>query len=100
MGYLNDWDLCNFFNRLGKSLREGGVVIVKDNTCNELAFLADRDDGDITRSFQYLLAVVKESGMKVVQLESGDDMIQWQSDFPDDIWPVPMIALCCDEVMS
>ena len=61
--------------------------------------MADRDDGDITRYFQYLLAIIKESGMRVIQLENGDDMIRWQTDFPDDIWPVPMIALCYDETM-
>ena len=93
IGYLNDWDLCNFLHRMGKALRKGGVVVIKDNTCNELAFMSDKGDSDITRSYQYLMALVKESGLKVVKSNSGDDMINWQEDFPDDIWPVPMIAL-------
>jgi len=96
IGYLNDWDLCNLFHRLGRALRPGGVIVVKDNTCNEEAFLSDRGDGDITRSYQYLMAIIRESGLKVVQSDCGE-MIQWQTDFPDDIWPVPMIALCVEE---
>ncbi len=97
IGYLNDWDLCNLLHRLGNALRPGGVIVIKDNTCNEEAFLSDRGDSDITRSYQYLKAIIRESGLKVVQSDCGEDMIQWQTDFPDDIWPVPMIALCVEE---
>jgi protein N-terminal methyltransferase len=93
IGYLTDWDLCNFFNRMGKSLRKGGVVVIKDNTCNDLAFMSDKDDSDVTRSFQYLMAILKESGLEVAKSSSGKDLIRWQDDFPDDIWPVPMIAM-------
>ncbi len=93
VGYLTDWDLVNFFYRMGKALRKGGVVVVKDNTCNDLAFLSDKDDSDITRSYQYLMAIIKESGLKLEKSLSGNDLIRWQDDFPDDIWPVPMIAL-------
>lgn len=96
IGYLTDWDLVSFLNRMGKALRPGGVIVVKDNCCNDMAFLADCNDSDITRSFQYLMAIVKESGLKVVYGES-EKLIRWQDDFPDDIWPVPMIALEYDE---
>jgi protein N-terminal methyltransferase len=94
IGYLTDWDLVSFLSRMGKSLRRpDGIIVIKDNCCNEMAFLADCDDSDITRSFHYLMAIVKESGLKVVNDLKGDPMIWWQEDFPDDIWPVPMIAL-------
>ena len=86
IGYLTDWDACNFLHRMGNALREGGIIVIKDNTCNELGFMSDKDDSDITRSFEYMLALVKESGLKVVK-------IRWQEDFPDDIWPVPMIVI-------
>jgi protein N-terminal methyltransferase len=92
IAYLTDWDLVNFLNRMGNALKEGGVIIIKDNTCSNLAFTADKDDCDITRSFQYLRAIILESGLRVLS-NDGDDMIHWQDDFPDDIWPVPMIAL-------
>jgi protein N-terminal methyltransferase len=93
IGYLTDWDFVSFLTRMGKALRKGGVIVIKDNSCNELAFLADCNDSDITRSFQYLMAVVKESGLRVVNDKNGSNLIKWQEDFPDDIWPVPMIAL-------
>ena len=79
--------------RMGKALRPGGVVDLKDNTCTDEAFLADKKDSDVTRSFGYLMAVVQESGLKVVKDEKGRDLIKWQDDFPDEIFPVPMIAL-------
>ena len=92
ISYLTDWDLVNFLSRMGKALKEGGVIILKENTCNNLAFDSDKDDCDITRSYQYLRAIIQESGLKFV-INDGDDMMRWQDDFPDDIWPVPMIAL-------
>ena len=93
IGYLTDWDLVSFLRRMGKSLKPGGLIIIKDNTCNEMAFLADCGDSDITRSYQYLMAIVKESGMRIAKDDKGEELIRWQDDFPDDIWPVPMIAL-------
>ena len=93
IGYLTDWDLVSFLHRMGKALRPGGVIVIKDNCCNELAFLADCNDSDITRSFHYLMAIIHESDLKVAVDGFGDKLIQWQDDFPDDIWPVPMIVL-------
>ncbi len=103
IGYLTDWDLVSFLYRMGRALKDGGVIVIKDNTCNELAFLADCNDSDITRSFKYLMAIVELSGLRVLECPLSDSsnankdgkqvMIRWQEDFPDDIWPVPMICL-------
>lgn len=93
IAYLTDWDLVNFLYRMENALKQGGVIIIKDNTCNEFGFMCDKDDGDITRSYQYIRAVIKESGLNLIKTESGSELVRWQEDFPDDIWPVAMMAL-------
>jgi protein N-terminal methyltransferase len=93
IAYITDWDLINFFYRMKKSLREGGIIVIKDNTCSDLAFLSDTSDTDITRSYRYLRALLEESGLTVLKDENGKELVKWQDDFPDDIWPTPMIAL-------
>lgn len=106
IAYLTDWDLVGFLIRMKEALTEDGIIIIKDNTCNDLAFMSDRDDSDITRSYQYLRAIIQESGLRVVTAGNNNkeeehsqkkktrkELVQWQDDFPSDIWPVPMIAL-------
>ena len=93
IGYLTDWHAVEFFIRMGKALKPGGAIVLKDNTCTDEAFLADKGDSDVTRSLGYLMALVQESGLTVVKDGNREDMIQWQDDFPDEIFPVPMIAL-------
>ena len=79
IAYLTDWDLVNFLSRMGKALKEGGVIIIKDNACSNLAFIADKDDCDITTSHQYLRAIIIESGLKILS-QDDNDMIQWHID--------------------
>ncbi|GFH61700.1 hypothetical protein CTEN210_18176 [Chaetoceros tenuissimus] len=97
IAYLTDWDLVNFLYRMGKSLKKGGVIVMKDNTCNELAFDSDKTDGDITRSYQYIRALIEEAGLRIVTNQDKKEMVRWQDDFPDEIWPVPMIAITTKE---
>jgi protein N-terminal methyltransferase len=86
IGYLPDEDLVDFLKRCCIALRKGGVVVIKDNTCTSDAFIVDRDDASVTRSLPYILALVELAGMRVVYE-------RYQSDFPDNIFPVPMLAL-------
>lgn len=86
IGYLTDDDLVEFLKRCAVSLRRGGVVVVKDNTCEQEAFIVDRDDGSSTRSFPYILAIAELAGFRVVYQ-------RFQGDFPTNIFPVPIIAL-------
>mmetsp|Transcript_14729 Transcript_14729/g.21534 ORF Transcript_14729/g.21534 Transcript_14729/m.21534 type:complete len:305 (+) Transcript_14729:86-1000(+) len=90
IGYLTDADCVDLFRRCGSSLRQpGGVICIKDNTCTEEAFILDVDDASVTRSLPYLLNLTKQAGLKVV-------FQRMQEDFPEDIFPVPMIALDVD----
>jgi len=85
VAYLTDFDLVSFFIRMGASLRLGGIIILKDNTCTHEAFVLDKDDSSLTRSLPYLLVLAEIAGLRVVKKVHQDD-------FPDSIFPVPMIA--------
>jgi hypothetical protein len=91
IGYLTDYDCVQFLQRIGKSLRKEpkGMIIIKDNTCREQAFVADKVDSSLTRSLDYLLAIIEIAGLRVISMKEA------QGDFPSDIFPVPMIALEC-----
>jgi hypothetical protein len=62
------------------------VVVIKDNTCEQEAFIVDRDDASSTRSFPYILAVAELAGFRVVYQ-------RFQENFPANIFPVPILAL-------
>ena len=89
IGYLTDDDLVMFLQRCVAALRKGGIVVIKDNTCSQEAFVVDRDDASTTRSLPYIIAIAQLAGLRVVHQ-------QFQDGFPEDIFPVPMIALAPD----
>ena len=91
IGYLTDFDCVQFLKRMGRSLRKEpkGMIIIKDNTCSGEAFVLDKMDSSVTRSLDYLLAIVDMSDLKVISIKKAQD------DFPSDIFPVPIIALEC-----
>ena len=86
IGYLTDDDLVQFLKRCVTALRKGGVVVIKDNTCEKEAFVVDRQDASTTRSLPYIIAIAELAGLNVVYQ-------QYQEGFPADIFPVPMVAL-------
>jgi len=87
IGYLTDDDLVEFLKRCALALKSGGgVVVIKDNTCEEEAFIVDRDDASVVRSLPYVLGLVELAGMRVVYQ-------RYQEGFPESIFPVPIIAL-------
>lgn len=92
LGYLTDWDLVAFLKRMGRALKPGGLIVLKDNTCEKQGFVLDLNDSSVTRSLPYLLALIKETGLKIVPSD-GNNMIKKEDYFPGDIFPVPMIAL-------
>jgi galactose mutarotase-like enzyme len=85
--YLTDTDAVAFLRRCGESLVDGGVIVLKENTCNEGDdFVVDVDDASVTRSVPYLIHLADQAGLRVL-------FQRMQDDFPDEIYPVPMIAL-------
>lgn len=86
IGYLTDGDCVRFLRRCGQSLRKGGVVCIKDNTSGTAeAFQLDRNDSSITRSLPYLQSLAAQANLRLVHLKM-------QTDFPEEIYPVPMLA--------
>mmetsp|Transcript_18555 Transcript_18555/g.28854 ORF Transcript_18555/g.28854 Transcript_18555/m.28854 type:complete len:293 (-) Transcript_18555:49-927(-) len=87
IGYLTDGDCLQFLKRCAASLTDGGVLCIKDNTCDgQDAFVVDKDDCSVIRSLPYLLTLCKHAGLEVV-------FSKFQNDFPDEIYPVPILAL-------
>jgi len=84
--YLTDDDIVKFLQRCSESLVDGGIIVMKENTCADPAFVVDVDDASATRSIPYWLDLIFKAGLKVTKH-------QMQDDFPDDIYPVPMFAL-------
>jgi len=86
--YLTDDDIIAFLKRCADGMLEGGkgVIILKENTCGKEAFVVDSDDASVCRSLPYWVKLVEAAGLRVV-------LQHLQDDFPDDIFPVPMLAL-------
>ena len=84
--YLTDADLVEFLKRCALALVPGGFIVLKENTCDNETFVLDVDDASVTRSISYWRSLIFQSGLRIVRE-------QWQTDFPDDIFPVPMLAL-------
>jgi protein N-terminal methyltransferase len=62
------------------------VVCLKENTCQDTDFVLDKNDASVTRSVPYLLHLAERAGLRVV-------LQRHQNNFPEEIFPVPMIAL-------
>jgi len=84
--YLTDEDCVSFLKRCGEGLVPGGIIVLKENTCNGEAFVLDNHDASVTRSVPYLLILADRAGLRVFAQQTQDN-------FPEDIFPVPMIAL-------
>lgn len=87
--YLTDQDIVSFLRKCGESLVDGGVIILKENTCGDQAFVVDVEDASVCRSLPYWLDLIFKAGFRVTHHT-------WQRDFPDDIFPVPLLALTPD----
>ena len=85
--YLQDDDVVALLKRCADSLDEDGVIILKENVCDE-HFVVDVEDASIARSLQYIMLLLRESGLSVV-LKSQQDK------FPAELelYPVPMLAV-------
>jgi len=86
--YLTDEDTVYFLRRCGESLVDGGVVCLKENTCEDEGFVVDVEDASVTRSVPYLLYLIRKAGLRVVLRRTQDN-------FPDasGLFPVEQIAL-------
>lgn len=88
IGHLHDHDFIRFFRRCAKGLKENGLIVLKDNTITDpsLTFCLDLDDNSVARHLEYQKLLFELAGLEVVAE-------QQQNDFPEELYPVFMIAL-------
>jgi galactose mutarotase-like enzyme len=94
LSYLTDDDIIRFFRRCGESLVDDGLIILKENMCADgngdderiIDFEVDSNDASVTRSLRYWKYLIHQSGLRIVYEKIQDG-------FPDEIYPVPMLAL-------
>eukprot|EP00899_Mesostigma_viride_P004955 jgi/Mesvir1/14460/Mv05172-RA.1 len=85
MGHLTDSDFVGFLTRCIGGLKEGGMIIMKENNAKE-GFIVDKDDSSITRSDAYFRDLFKQTPLKLVRSKV-------QRDFPKNLFTVRMYAL-------
>lgn len=83
--YLTDEDVLAFFDRAARSLREDGVIVVKENICKE-GFVVDKDDSSLTRSNTYMLDLFRQANMQLLYNVK-------QKNFPKELFEVRMYVL-------
>jgi protein N-terminal methyltransferase len=88
IGHLHDHDFIRFFKRCARGLTANGVIVLKDNTITDpsLTFCLDLDDNSVARHLEYQKLLFEMAELDVL-------CEQEQKDFPEELYPVFMIAL-------
>ena len=86
IGHLHDLDYVDFFKRMARSLKPGGVIILKDNCSSDWTFIVDKEDSSVARNRDYHKLLFDISGLDLV-------LEKVQTDFPAELLPVHMFAL-------
>lgn len=85
LGHLDDQACVEFLQRCKKGLKDGGLVIVKENISSK-GIILDREDSSVTRPHSCWLRLFKQSGLTLVKVEN-------QRQFPRELFEVKMYAL-------
>ncbi|CAM9446780.1 unnamed protein product, partial [Chrysoparadoxa australica] len=87
VGHLADVDFVKLLKRCRAGLNRDGVLVIKDNTCDEAgkAFVLDSEDSSLTRSVPYYRSLFRQAGMQVV--------LQKDASLQEEIFPVYFFAL-------
>ena len=67
VGYLTDDDFEKFLRKCKISLREGGMIFIKDNVSSCENFLFDETDKSVCRSHAHFNEIFKKAGLEVVE---------------------------------
>ncbi|KAG8829586.1 hypothetical protein FRC17_006354 [Serendipita sp. 399] len=93
LGHLSDRQVVRFLRQAKESLRSGGIIMVKENCCEEETpgepeFIYDSDDSSITRS--KLTAPRSDSGWKQLFDQAGATLVkeEVQKGFPRGLYEV------------
>jgi len=74
ISHLTDADFLSFLQRCKKGLKEGGVIVVKENI-SSAAFVIDTVDHSVTRSEQHFQALFDRTGLKLLEQIAQKDWL-------------------------
>lgn len=86
VGHLHDEDFVQFFRNCINGLRSNGVVVLKDNCCDDWTFVVDKNDSSISRSPEYMKVLFDLAGCHLL-------LVSQQTNFPPELSSVYMFAL-------
>lgn len=86
LGHLKDSDFIDFFKRAQLGLKKNGMIIMKENFTNTDGIEVDEEDSSVTRPLSYTKGLIKQAGLRVMKAKR-------QTDMPDGLYPIHMLAL-------
>ncbi|VVD02538.1 unnamed protein product [Leptidea sinapis] len=86
LGHLNDYDFVEFLERCCEALNENGIIVIKENVATSDCIEYDDVDSSVTRPYKLFQKIFEAANVEIIRSEE-------QSNFPDDIYPVYMIAI-------
>ncbi|XP_015607809.1 alpha N-terminal protein methyltransferase 1 [Cephus cinctus] len=86
LGHLQDDDLIDFFRNCQTSLRDNGVIVVKENVTSSDKIDIDSEDSSVTRPLRELKYAFEKAGLICIKEQK-------QKSFPRGLYPVYMFAL-------
>lgn len=86
VGHLHDQDFVTFFQNCLKGLKPNGVIVLKDNCCDDWTFVVDKNDSSISRAPHYMKALFDLAGCRIL-------LAAQQTNFPPELSSVYMFAL-------
>ena len=84
LSQLTDDDLLEFLSKLKLGIREGGVIVFKENI-KEKGFVVHKDDFSVTRCEKVLKFAFEKAGLRVIEEKK-------QENWPDDLLDLKMFA--------
>ncbi|KAF8251136.1 hypothetical protein K440DRAFT_579634 [Wilcoxina mikolae CBS 423.85] len=69
VGHLTDSSLVEYLRRCADGIRDGGVIVVKENISNCPDDVFDELDSSVTRTDQKFRTLFKDAGLKIIKTE-------------------------------
>ncbi|OQS06334.1 hypothetical protein THRCLA_01622, partial [Thraustotheca clavata] len=80
--HLTDIDFIDYLTKCQLSLRDGGVICIKENTIADGSpFEVDEEDSSLTRSAAYYKSIFRQAGLTILYEER-------QRGFPEELYPL------------
>ncbi|KUJ20177.1 uncharacterized protein LY89DRAFT_612328 [Mollisia scopiformis] len=86
LGHLTDVQLIAYLKKCGTALKDGGLVVVKENMSSSEEDIFDELDSSVTRCDQKFREIFEKAGMKIKKTEI-------QKGLPKELYPVRIYAL-------